>query len=59
MMSELEKDRLKAFVNNMNNEEAHYLVSLLSTELMINEVKRREILHAEQLSAIKLIMSGK
>lgn len=56
-MLELEKQRIKNFVNDLSDEEAQLVVRVLPSKLMSDELARRERLKTDQINAINMILS--
>lgn len=57
-MTEIEKQIMSNYVNDMTPEEAQILVRLLPAKLMSDELARRERVKSNQISAINLILSA-
>lgn len=55
-MSELEKERLKNYVNDMSKDELEYLVRQIDSEIIRNELERRDKLKTLKLKAISGIL---
>lgn len=52
VMTDLEKERLTNYINDMTQEELQVLVRLLDADLMLEEVARREKLAEVKFNAI-------
>lgn len=58
-MSELEKERLKNYVADMSQDEIKFLVTLLDSDIMLEEVARREKLAEIKFTAISGLLKIK
>ena len=56
VISELEKERISNYVRDMLPEELEFLVRLIDSEVMSNELARREKLKSVQIKAIQGIL---
>ena len=52
VMTDLEKERLTNYINDMTQEELQVLVRLLDADLMLEEIARREKLAEVKFNAI-------
>lgn len=55
-MVDVEKQRISNFIKNMSDDEAQFVIRLLPSKLMRDELSRRERLKSDKLSAISMIM---
>ena len=56
VISELEKERISNYVRDMLPEDLEFLVRLIDSEVMSNELARREKLKSVQIKAIQGIL---
>lgn len=56
VISEIEKERISNYVRDMTREELEFLVRLIDSEVMSNELARREKLKSVQIKAIQGIL---
>lgn len=59
MSSEIEKECLTSYVNDLKEDDLQLLVRQLDAELMFNELNRRTCLMSHQLEAIGVILQAK
>lgn len=57
-MSDIEKERLSNLINDLNEEEALYIMSIIPSDLLLDELSRRDHLKSKQLKAIDIILNG-
>lgn len=55
-MNELEKERLVSYIADISQEEIKFLVTLIDSDVMLDEIARREKLSQVKLSVISSLM---
>ena len=55
-MNELEKERIVSYIADMSQEELKFLVTLIDSDIMLDEIARREKLSQVKMSVISSLM---